>query len=176
MEKKPKLKQGKTKYCKVARGGSCHWSERNRYQTRWHRSETEAGRYTTGETQHKQNRENIEIEKRKSEVRFEQNETTKNQEDVRIKLTEKEKKNEKVKENLESWLENLYSWQSSLASESGPLNFMKAVATVVSRLIWTNLVQSKNVILFFKIFLMAKLGLHGIIYWILKPLAPLKPG
>ena len=65
---------------------------------------------------------------------------------MRIELTEKEEENEKVKENLESWLEKLYSWQSSLASESGRLNFMKAVATVISRLICTNLVQSKNVI------------------------------
>ena len=51
-----------------------------------------------------------------------------------------------MKEHLESWQENLYSWQSSPPSESGRLNFMKAVATVVSSLICTNLVQSKNVI------------------------------
>ena len=71
-------------------------------------------------------------------------------------MTEKEEENEKVKENLESWLEKLYSWQSSLASESGRLNFMKAVATVVLGPIWINLFQSKMQFLFIKIFRMAK--------------------
>ena len=98
-----RTEQEETKYLKVAPGGSCYWSERNRYQT-------EAGRYTAVEDTDETKIYNIDIDKTQSEVRFEQKETTQKQEDVRVELLTKEEENKQMKESLQSWQETLHSW------------------------------------------------------------------
>ena len=56
--------------------------------------------------------------------------------------------------------------QANPASSRLPQAFVPGMGgdTVVSGPIWTNLVPNQNVILFFKIFVMAKLGLLGVSY------------
>ena len=78
-------------------------------------------------TQMRQNTKIVEKETIQSKISFEQEATRWKQEEVRIDMLDKEEENEDMKEHLEIWQSNLYSWQSSIAAENQRLEVMACV-------------------------------------------------